>query len=295
MMTTANSSLHGLLSTDNAGGSAGSMRVFEIPFRKPHVHDKFEADDFLHDLKLNYGHIGEAFVAYVVQNFDAVEARVRAMVRNVDEAAGFKTSERFWSAAVASVLVAGEISKELGLLNYPVERIRTWALTKQLPYMRGIVNESYSTPLATLTEFLEVIQGSILVVEPQDRSDYVNIERVSQRMFTLAAHYDLKAKKLWVLKKAFKDYCTKINASSMRILSELATPRADSTGTVRPVISALNTKKVLGAGTTYAKAQTWCFEIDMSHPEITGGVDLSVVMSNQGIVRTPPKGDLKPV
>jgi hypothetical protein len=66
MLTTANNSLHGLLSTDNAAGTAGSMRVFEIRFPIPHVHKKQDADDFLFNLNQNYGHMGELFVRYVI-------------------------------------------------------------------------------------------------------------------------------------------------------------------------------------------------------------------------------------
>jgi hypothetical protein len=75
MISTANSSLHSLLSTDNAAGTAGSMRVFEMKMTPQRVHTKAEADEFLRQIKMHHGHIGEAVVQFVVRNRVAVEAR----------------------------------------------------------------------------------------------------------------------------------------------------------------------------------------------------------------------------
>ena len=50
MLSTANSSLHSVLSMDNAAGTAGSMRVFEMRFAAQKVHTKAQADELVQNL-----------------------------------------------------------------------------------------------------------------------------------------------------------------------------------------------------------------------------------------------------
>lgn len=285
MITSANNSLHGLLSQNNASGTAGSMRVFEVEFLHSLVHTKAQADDYWHALKENYGHIGEQFIAYVVKNRDAVAARVRDMVRQIDTDACIKSSERFWSATIAAVVVAGEIAAHLGLLAFDTKAILAWALTKQIPAMRGIVVEQYSNPAGTLADYLESIHGDILVVNrPHENSNIANIARAPRGQ--MLGHYDVEQRTLWVLKKGFKDFCVRTGAPFLHILDELHAPTPVADGPSQRVIPNKHIRKVLGAGTEYAKAQSWCFSVNMDHPEITG-----VVSTHPNtLAAVPPRG-----
>ncbi len=287
MLSTGNNSLHGLLSTDNAAGTAGSMRVFEMRFVKTGVHTKAEADDFLHELKQNYGHVGEIFVAYCLKHMARVQARVREVVREIDAALEIQSSERFWSATIATVLVAGEIAGDLGLkmLTYDLEGLRRWIIEEQVPSMRGIVKDEYSDPLAILSDYLESISGNMLVMEriKQSGNNLTNIQR--RPVGALLAHYDTDDRMLYVLKKGFKDYCTRIGANSLKILEDLHAIRDGAR-----IVTSKNTRRTLGAGTDFSKAQSWCFAINMSHKEVTGALDLTVVTggSSEGGVGQAP-------
>jgi hypothetical protein len=95
----------------------------------------------------------------------------------------------------------------------------------------------------------------------------------------LLAHFDIEEKTMWVLKKGFKDYCVRAGANFLKILDDLVTPRTTASGTASRILTSKHTRKVLGAGTEYAKAQSWCFAINMAHPEITGAVDLALITS----------------
>lgn len=272
MLTTANSSLHTLLSTDNSAGTAGSMRVFEIPFRPLNVHTKPEADEFLHELRENFGHVGEAFMGYVVRHRKAVEKRLREVMREIDTEGRIQSSERFWSAAIAAVLVAAEIAKSLGLLNYDAARLKQWALTVQLDYMRGTVREEYASPLGVLADYLELIAGDMIVTHrPQAGGNITPVAKSPRGQ--LLAHYEIDDGVMFVLKKGFKDYCNRIGANSRKILDELHQPRPNGDKAMCIVTSKL-TKKVLGYRTEFAKAQTACFVIDMAHVEVSGSLKL---------------------
>jgi hypothetical protein len=271
MLTTANNSLHSMLSLGNAPGTAGSMRVFEIIFEANSVHEKWEADDFLFNLKQNFGHIGEQFTYYVIKHKAEVVARVREIMREIDTAANIQSAERFWSATVASVLVAGEIAFKLGLLPFSVDAIKNWALTYQIPFMRGVVTQEYSDPLAIVADYLESIHGNILSARKGQHGNISNIQH-APRAGALLAHYDLDDKILYVLKKGFKDYCARTGANASKIINDLHIPRDGSR-----IIPQPHTRRILGAGTEYAKSQTWCFAINMDHPSVTGSVNLKLV------------------
>ncbi|WP_309646730.1 DUF927 domain-containing protein, partial [Phenylobacterium sp.] len=273
MLATGNNSLHGLLSTDNAAGTAGSMRVFEIRFEANKVHKKHEADEYLHALKENYGHIGEAFILHVIKNLESVKKRIRAKTKEIDLELGIQSSERFWSAAIATILVACEIANELGLLSYDPVAMKQWVIDVQVPQMRGVVKDEYSDPLAILGDYLEQINSNILVMEkvrPQQGNLYNNLQR--KPMGAMLAHYDTDEQMLYVLKKGFKDYCTRIGGNSIKILDDLHMVRDGSR-----IVANRNTRRTLGAGTEFAKAQSWCFSINMAHPDVSGAVDLTLV------------------
>jgi hypothetical protein len=271
MLATANNSLHSVLSHDNAHGTAGSMRVFEILFKATSVHEKYEADDFMFHLRHNYGHIGEQFMAYVVQNLDAVVARVRAVMREIDQECKIQSAERFWSATIAVVLTAGEIARQLGLLPFDVGALKQWVVSYQVPHMRGVVMSEYSDPLSSLADYLETINNNIIVVRKyQGQVAGVNIER--RPLGALLAHYDLDDNMLYVLKKGFKDYCARTGANATAIINDLHIPRDGER-----IVPQRDTRRVLGAGTEFAKSQTWCFAVNMSHQAVSGTVNLTAV------------------
>lgn len=271
MLTTANNSLHSTLSLHNAAGTAGSMRVFEIQFKQTNVHQKYQADDFLYFLRHNYGHIGEQFVAYVTANRDKVIERVRCVMREIDGLCQIQSAERYWSATIAVVLVAAEVAYQLGLLPYNAELLKQWVVTYQVPYMRGVVKAEYSDPLSTLSDYLETINNNIVVTKKyQGAAQGVNVIR--KPIGALLAHYDLDDNMLYILKKGFKDYCARTGANSSLIIRELFTPRDDER-----IIPQPDTRRTLGAGTEYAKSQTYCFAVNMNHSAVSGIANLKII------------------
>lgn len=290
MIATANSSLHALLSTDNAAGTAGSMRVFEMKVTAQNVHTKAEADEFLRQLEQNYGHIGEVFASWVVRNRTLVEQRVQHWVRVIDERGRITSAERFWSAVVAAVLTAAEISKALGLLPYDAEALAEWVVAHQIPHMRGVVLEEYRNPVGVLTDFIAQKQGNIVVVDratsigANTAGQHVASEQafaVNQPHGALLGHYDIRTGILVLLKQAFKDHCAMMGASSTRLLEELSTPRAFANQPPRRIVIDRNARRTLGKGTNLAKGQAYCFVVDMNHPEIAGAQPTLVASNDQ--------------
>lgn len=273
MMTTANASLHSLLSTKNTQGTAGSMRVFEIPMKAGAVHTKGDADDYLIELSGEFGWIGEVFMAYVVQNREEVEARVRKVMREVDLVCKITAGERFWSATMASAIVAGEIALKLGLLPFELAPIKKWLASRQIPYMRGVVREEYSSPLTILTDFFEENNDHILIIQKSLQNNNVALASKMPRG-ALKARYEQETGRMYVLKAAFKQHCTRTGTNERLALEELHQPFIDKEGRELRVVINKHTRKVLGAGTELDKGQSHVFVVDMNHPLIAGSFKL---------------------
>jgi hypothetical protein len=260
MLSTGNNSLHGLLSTDNAAGTAGSMRVFEMRFKPTGIHTKAQADDYLHELKQNYGHFGELFVQYVMKNLPAVQARVRELVREIDASCAF--SRRSASGRARSPRCSSPARSPKRWASSPTTWLRcgSGSSAEQVPEMRGIVKEEYSDPLGIVTDYLETISSNILVMEKLAHASQQNLINVKRRpVGSLLAHYDTDDQVLYVLKKGFKDYCNRIGANARKIVDDLHAAREGG----RIVVNT-NSRRTLGAGTEFAKAQSWCFVINMA-------------------------------
>lgn len=298
MIATANSSLHSIISQDGAAGTAGSMRVFEIKFEAQGVHTKAEADEYLRQIKLHYGHIGELFAHFVVRNRSAIAARLHQVMADVDTRARILSSERFWSGDIAATYVAAEIARALGLMPYDPEAILSWAVDRQVPYMRGIVKEEYREPLALLTDYIAEKHGSIVIV---DRATSIganttggahvaadNAFALNKPNGALLGHFDIKTGVLLLLKNGIKDYCSKFGASSAQIMRELSEPRSG-----RRIVIERDVRRTLGAGTDLAKGQAYCYAIDMTHPDMAGVVP--TVAASGGQATSAPAGNLKVV
>ena len=167
--------------------------------------------------------------------------------------------------------------------------------------MRGVVREEYREPLAVLTDYIAEKHGSILVVE---KAPSIGVNTAGQHTAgatdyplntphgALLGHYDMRAGTLYLLKQGFKDHCSRIGASSTRILDELCTPRNLPNEAPRKIITNRHTRQTLGKGTNLAKGQAWCFTVDMTHPDVAGVVP-TVVAS--GTPTSAPAGNLKVV
>ena len=253
VLTTANTSLHALMADNNASGTAGSMRVFEIHFDQPPAEGKPAADNFLARLKENYGHIGEAFLSYVVQNRAAVIRRVETTMAALDIKAEIKPHERFWSAVAAVVIVTCQICNELGLLDWNHRDIIRWLVYVQFPAMRGVVVEEYPSPIRVLTDYMNAIVNDVVVAT----SSSSNLVSAPSR--AVKARYEVDTHMYWLARDPFRAYCATRKMAYLTVVNQLKQLGAVVKRTDR---------KVLTAGTELVSGRSYCLLVTMKHPEL---------------------------
>lgn len=275
-LTTANSSLHGLLQVDNTAGTASSIRVFEIHFRKLLVHKPWEADAFLRGLTENYGHIGEQLIRFAVDHQKEVVDRVVAVLEQLGVKASMRQEERFWFSAAASSLVTGGIASRQGYLGWDLGYMTNWLFRNQLPQLRGtIADETHNaSALNALTNYLEYIHGDMLKTRRYPGNPHPGIIQAPRG--EMAAHYEMENQCIYILKDNFKRWCQRRGQYALPILKDL---------NAKGVATNLHIQHTLGDGTDYAKSKSTCFVVDLAHPSIAAAVQLTVIQG--GLVGTP--------
>lgn len=275
MLTTANSSLHNILSTQNTSGTAGSMRVIEIIFEAQKIHTKTQADEYLRNLRENHGHIGPEFAKHVVKTREASWKRVHQMMASIDTKANVEGCERFWSGGGAVSVVAAQMAKELGLLPFDPQQIEDWYLKRQLQIMRSVVSTEYNSSLEMFVEYLYSIHGQTIYVRsvPGDNLGSKNV--LSKHYHGVVAHYDLDLQEIWVSIPAFQAYCKSKKLNSSKIKHDLTRLKpSPQTGKLAPNVlkKVKDDRRTIGLDTEYSMGQSRCLIVDMTHPDLTGRV-----------------------
>jgi hypothetical protein len=106
---------------------------------------------------------GVEYAQALVNNREWARERVKHWVKVVDKAAGSDSTERFWSAVVASVLTGFEVANGCGLTNANVDRLLAFGVA-QIRAMRGVVTESVRTAESLVADYINSNLRSMLAV-----------------------------------------------------------------------------------------------------------------------------------
>ena len=82
------------------------------------------------DLANNYGHAGEIFIRYILQNKAKVERDVNHTIERIILDAGLDSQNRFWSSQAGAVITGISIAKALELIDWDVDALYTWVVAK---------------------------------------------------------------------------------------------------------------------------------------------------------------------
>lgn len=258
-LTNSNRSLIDMTSMrDDDIAGAAAMRVLEIPYDLPQVHTKSAADAFIRTLTANYGHIGVALMRELTPRREKVERAIIARMEKIDATLGLTAAERFRSSAFATTLTVCDLSRGIGLTSWRSDDLLAWLHDVQLPLSRKIDRRvmSQSDPLSILTDFFAVNHGAMIVLAGgANNSMWVDLDPGAR----LLIHNDQVAKRIWVSRAAFRDYCDRRGVSCRAATMDLV-----QSG----VIVDDDVRFTLGQGTKHAVARSRCMLIDATHHAI---------------------------
>ena len=81
---------------------------------------------FDHQLNSNYGHAGEIYISWLVNNLEEAIDLVLKVQARLDREVQFTARERFWSATAACNIAGGIIAKHLGLHDFDMPAVYEW-------------------------------------------------------------------------------------------------------------------------------------------------------------------------
>jgi hypothetical protein len=231
--------------------SAHAMRVISVEFASidTGTEAKIQADRFLREIGQHYGHVGPAMMSVVTQRYITIKKGFIANVAMIDRllASSNASAERIWSAAIAAAYTAAQIAKKMGLIDFPIESDLLWMID-HLVKQRAVIAESGTTPLETITDFLNAYMRNTLTISARNSSNLDNVARA--HVDALLIRHDLDLGVIYVARTAIMDYCATARISFRTLEYEL-----EAIG----VLVNRNAQKTLGADTIYRTGQTRCW------------------------------------
>lgn len=233
------------LAVHRANAEAEMARVWEFTVKQRGTMTPNEAGLLFNQFSTNYGHAGEKFIKYVVENRDAVTGLLIRTRQQFNTRAEITQAERYWSALHATVLTALSICNQLDILHFDMKGMVRWIIS-ELREQRGQIVLSVNDPLDQFGNMLADIWSGVLVTVGEGnaaRNSYATVLRPEPHGFITGRSIlaDMGCtEKLYINIASVRDWCNKKNASLKEMFDAL----------VAAGISSPDAKRVaLGKGT----------------------------------------------
>ena len=221
-LCSANASFYEKLGVAKNTPDGESMRLLEYKIEPNSIIDvQVGKQMFDHQLRENYGHAGDIYIQWLVDNLEEAVALMRKIQARIDREVQFHQKERFWSGVAACNIAGGLIAANLGLHDYDMKAVYEW-LKGMLGEMRLEIQPPNSTPVTVLGEFVNAHINNALVVngEVDARSNLQSLPMLEPRG-ELLIRYEPDTKELFIAAKQFKDFCVKQQINYKTTLKEL--------------------------------------------------------------------------
>lgn len=162
LMASGNALISDKIGQHRGNSAAELARLFEFTIDVTSHLTPNDAAKLFPRLLDNYGHAGHAFMRYVVDNYDKVNAMMELIQASLNDEAGIKQEERYWSALITSVLTAQLICRKLGLLGFEVAPLKAWML-HQLNCNRTSQAANVANPVDLFNTMLADLWPGIIV------------------------------------------------------------------------------------------------------------------------------------
>jgi hypothetical protein len=207
-LASANASFYEKLSALKNSPDGENMRLLEYHIHKSNAIETQEGKDmFDHQLFENYGHAGDIYIQYLVNNLEETKELLRKVQAKIDKEVQFTSRERFWSAVAACNIVGGLIARDLGILDWDMPRIYAWLLTT-LNSMREEIKPPTLNPLMVIGDFVNTnIQKALVVNGKEDKRSNLTTNPTLMPKGELYIRYEPDTKYLFITVNSFKKYC----------------------------------------------------------------------------------------
>lgn len=273
MYVTANKDLHSVLAARQSNTQAEAVRMIQIKIDRytlPQL-KMSEVEAAKKQMFINRGAAGDVFLKYVTTNLDNVlERMARWGVKLETDMPDVKY--RFYRNHAICSLSAMEITNELGITNFNLEKLYAFVLELFVELAASVKEQNTVTPEEALNRMLNELSPRILVTTeyrdgrdsrgPED-TNRVNGGPPAGRY--IIGNQNTKSHpltgKLFLIKKEVQDWCLKHRVDHKHMLD---------VATASGVASEIKDKFNVGRGTRVSAGQHRCISIDMLKLEAQG-------------------------
>jgi len=256
-LCSSNASFQDKLAALKATPDGEFMRLFEYRIEQTDILSKEVADVLFNKLYSNYGHAGQQYIKYLVDNLEDAINTVIQVQQKLDEEIGLTNRERFWSAVVACNIAGALLAKDIGVLpDFDIGRVYRWVV-KEVKVMRSEVKApSASNQASVIGEFMNEHRASTLVINAQvdNRTGMEQLPIVEPKFNDLFVRIEPDEKLLYINAKQLRQYCSKHQITLKEVLKGL---EADG-------IYLAQIKKRLSKGTKIPSSPVDAYKFDLS-------------------------------
>ena len=206
-LCSSNASFYDKLMSLKSTPDGEMMRLIEYKVERTNNLTKSEADDIFGGLYDNYGLAGPIFSQWVVGNLSSALELLDSVQKQLDEAAGLTSRERFYSGTAAAIIAGGMIANHIGLHDIDVNRVRDWAITM----LKSICNQAKSPEVtgdSTLGEFINENWFSVLVINNEvDKRTGMHALPILEPRRELVIRIEPDTKKTYISSKHLRAFC----------------------------------------------------------------------------------------
>ena len=221
-LCSANASFYEKLASAKVGGNAEMLRLFEYEISPNNVISTEDGKRlFDRQLKENYGHAGEVYVKWLVNNLEEAVKTVLNIQAKIDAELKLTPPERFWSAVAACNITGGLIANSLNLAEYDMKAIYAW-VCKTIQGMREEIKAPADDVTAIIGDYINRHMQNILVVkaDTDKRTAAASLPTYEPRG-ELRIRYEPDTKQMFFVTSQFKKDCVERQISYKDAIREL--------------------------------------------------------------------------
>lgn len=226
--TTGNASIIERVSTVKAMPKAEAQRIFEYEPKPIEFDTKGETDNIALKILKNYGHAAIPYLQYILKDAPGTVALLEKTQKRIDEVAGLKAQNRYWSGGTAAVITGLMIAKKCGFHTWDIGAIVRWAINR-LGDVKQAVSDMSDDIESTLQDYLSEHYNDILTIKSS--VDLRGNKSVTEMLVhpearprgALVGRYEYDVHKLYILPKPLRKWCSTHQISYAGLIEKLRT------------------------------------------------------------------------
>ena len=176
---------------------------------------------FDHQLMEHYGHAGEIYAEWLVNNLESAKNTLKVVQLKIDRELKLTQRERFWSAEVAAIITGGMIAKRLKIIDWNLPRIYEWATTL-IQETRQDVAAPLDTSTSVLGEYINRHVNNILAINDMaDQRSNMSVYPVTEPKGELLIRFEPDTKRMYVNYKHFREDCVRAQVNFKDFIKDM--------------------------------------------------------------------------